>query len=102
MITQGKRIFDKTRDALDRLQPGEYMLLDDPSGDYPSAWFCACPGSMPDGSVILGALAKHKVTEHEDGTITVSPSILVSSPWAGNPYVEHYHGFLERGVWRTA
>lgn len=41
-----------------------------------------------------GSLKQHEVTEHEDGTITVSPSILVTGgrePW---------HGFLERGVWR--
>jgi len=32
----------------------------------------------------------HTVVEHEDGTITVSPSILAP----------HWHGFLEHGVWR--
>jgi hypothetical protein len=36
-------------------------------------------------------------TEHEDGTITVSPSILVSNPQQG----ELFHGHLERGVWRA-
>lgn len=43
----------------------------------------------------LGNLAAHDVTEHEDGTITVSPSILVSSPQEG----ELYHGFLTKGEW---
>jgi len=46
----------------------------------------------------LGDLGNHDVTEHEDGTITVSPSILVSNPQEG----ELYHGFLEHGVWREA
>ena len=43
----------------------------------------------------LGNLAAHDVTEHEDGTITVSPSILVSNPQEG----ELYHGFLVKGEW---
>lgn len=43
----------------------------------------------------LGNLAAHDVTEHEDGTITVSPSILVSNPQQG----ELYHGYLTNGVW---
>lgn len=43
----------------------------------------------------LANLAAHDVTEHDDGTITVSPSILVSNPQEG----ELYHGFLVRGEW---
>ena len=56
-------------------------------------WYCKPPGSP----VAAANLSKHSVVEHEDGTITVSPSILYT--------VEHfnyqYHGFLERGVWRS-
>ena len=44
----------------------------------------------------LGNLSQHDVTEHEDGTITVSPSILVTQP--GNDLVRR-HGFLKRGLW---
>ncbi len=40
-------------------------------------------------------LSKHEVTEHEDQTITVSPSILT---WDGKG--NQWHGFLEHGVWR--
>lgn len=43
----------------------------------------------------LGNLAAHDVTEHDDGTITVSPSILVSNPQEG----ELYHGYLVAGEW---
>ena len=32
--------------------------------------------------------------EHEDGTITVTPSIVITT------HVGTWHGFLERGVWR--
>lgn len=39
-------------------------------------------------------LGAHQITEHDDGTITASPSILIRG---GEP---NWHGFLERGVWR--
>jgi hypothetical protein len=42
----------------------------------------------------LGNLGAHDVIEHEDGTITVSPSILVSDHTG-----ELYHGFLVNGEW---
>lgn len=41
-------------------------------------------------------LSAHTVTEHEDRTITVSPSILVTIPHTNKAW----HGFLERGIWR--
>lgn len=52
-------------------------------------------------------LGGHKVVEHEDGTITVSPSIAVyssrpSGAPAGMESYQVYHGFLEAGVWRVA
>lgn len=40
----------------------------------------------------LGNLANHEVTEHQDGTITVLPSILVSG-------TNERHGYLTKGVW---
>lgn len=46
-------------------------------------------------------LSGHGVQEHEDGTITVSPSIAVSTSREGK-LIQVYHGFLERGVWRDA
>lgn len=50
------------------------------------------------GHGVTGNLAAHQITEHEDGTITVSPSIRVS----GRDGERHFerHGYLERGVWR--
>lgn len=48
--------------------------------------------TAPDGSGVVLNPAIHRVTEHEDGTITVHPSIVTSS----------WHGWLERGVWRSA
>ena len=55
-------------------------------------WFCTTPNGL------LGNLGKHEVTEHEDGTITVSPSILVTS---GEQHSDpSWHGYLEHGMWR--
>jgi hypothetical protein len=78
---QGKRIYPDN--VVNSFLPGEYGKIGD-------TWF-AC---TPDGR--LGDLSNHEVTEHEDGTITVSPSILVS---AGGKLGE-WHGYLEHGVWR--
>lgn len=59
-------------------------------------WMC----SSPNGHV--GNLQQHAIVEHEDGTITVSPSILISTSYdGGKTTVELWHGFLERGVWRS-
>lgn len=67
-------------------------------GDY-GYWHDHWVAETPNGH---GAnLASHRVTEHEDGTITVSPSIAVSTSVNGKP-VQVYHGWLERGVWRDA
>jgi hypothetical protein len=41
---------------------------------------------------------KHEVTEHEDGTITASPSILMNFGARGATW----HGYLVQGVWREA
>ena len=50
----------------------------------------------------IGSIANHEVIEHEDRTITVSPSILVHSRPAHGDVKERpgWHGYLERGVWR--
>jgi hypothetical protein len=66
------------------LQPGEYAKHP-VNGD----WYGCTPNDH------LAGLAKHQVTEHEDCTITASPSIKVSDHTG-----EVWHGYLERGVWR--
>lgn len=43
-----------------------------------------------------GNLSQHDVDEHEDGTITVSPSILMTNPST----TRRRHGFLVRGSWQ--
>jgi hypothetical protein len=94
-MSDGKRIFDWDGSTL--LAPGEYAHH--PNGD----WFGCTPNDH------LATLTAHSVVEHEDGTITVAPSILVRGIVSGIgfvPYMEQHHegelwhGFLERGVWR--
>ncbi len=46
----------------------------------------------------VGCLALHQVVEHSDGTITVTPSVLMSGHDNGTPTTRH--GFLTAGKWR--
>ncbi len=89
MTTQGRRRFEIDSEINMPLdcQPGDYWNWD-------GLWMCMTP------SRFIGNLANHKITEHEDGTITVSPSILVTTTMAGEKRA--WHGWLERGVWRQA
>lgn len=66
-----------------------YELLSGEYGCRGPNWY----GVTPNG--LLCTLTKH-VTEHPDGTITVSPSILVDNGSGG----QSWHGYLEHGVWR--
>lgn len=81
-VTQGRRWDVQPHE----MEPGDYGHSR-PESTGP--WFCCTPSG--DG----GNLTAHDVTEHDDGTITVSPSILVST--SEGPC---WHGYLERGVWR--
>lgn len=81
--TQGRRVRDREPHEY---EPGDY-------GRWREMWFCRTPTGA------TGNLTGHEVEEHEDGTITVKPSILVhggSGEYGGTPW----HGYLERGVWR--
>jgi hypothetical protein len=72
------------------MEPGEYAKLPD------GTWHAATPNGH------TANLAAHVVIEHDDGTITVAPSILVSLPAQDEARaVELWHGWLERGVWRS-
>jgi hypothetical protein len=85
---QGIRVREWDGQAL--LNEGEYAQS--PNG---GTWYCCAPGNY------LGNLGAHSVIEHEDGSITVSPSILISTTdHKGNRH-ELWHGYIERGVWRA-
>jgi len=81
----GRRVYNKSPHELD---PGDYGRWAADKGN----WY-AC---VPDGK--CANLSAHAVTEHEDGSITVSPSILVTQRGELPP---EWHGYLERGVWRS-
>jgi hypothetical protein len=83
---QGKRVDLKDSDPV-TLRAGEY-------GFWQGRWYSRAPiGHISD-------LTNHTVTEHEDGTITVSPSILVSGYDNEKQEKTVWHGYLEHGVWR--
>lgn len=66
------------------LEAGEY-------GRYEGEWYACTPNGH------LAGLRLHTVIEHDDGTITVSPSILVKQNEQ-----ELWHGFLRGGMWIPA
>jgi hypothetical protein len=71
-------------------RPGDYCKV--PDGIDPresGCWYLV----DPTGGAGAALPSVHAVVEHEDGTITCSPSLVMPSGW---------HGFLERGVWRLA
>ena len=65
-----------------------------PAGSYFKSARGVWMATTPNG--LLGDLGNHEVVEHEDGTISVTPSILVTT----HRDEVQWHGFLERGVWR--
>ena len=85
----GRRVYPNADGEL-WLAKGDYGL--DPRDGI---WKASPPGEDSPG---LGSLENHQVIEHEDGTITVSPSILITTE--ENDCSIAWHGYLERGVWR--
>jgi hypothetical protein len=83
---QGKRMYPEKQGRRVFL-PGEYGMM---SG----RWYACTPAGH------LGDLSNHDVAEHEDGTITVSPSILVTGFDDEKQEKTIWHGYLERGIWR--
>lgn len=68
---------------------GAYMkILNDDGSTW--CWYIRDPNG--DASSI--GFRKHAVTEYDDGTISVSPSIVT-------PHGKRWHGFLTRGVWKS-
>src|SRR5712664_3962145 len=80
----GRRVFCDAEGWF-KLEPGDYVKL--PDGTFHSR--------IPEPRFHDGNLGSHQVIEHDDGTITVSPSIGHSEPNVG-----YWHGYLEAGIWR--
>jgi hypothetical protein len=92
----GVRLPDGTRPR----NPGEYAWMPyamwecKPSfylGD--GEWHLIAPDGRigAAGRTTIQKPAAHTWVEHEDGTVTFSPSLVMPSGW---------HGYLEAGVWR--
>jgi hypothetical protein len=81
--TKGRRV--KDWDGSSILENGDYA-----KNPRDGNWYAMTPNGR------LGNLASHDVTEHEDGTITVRPSILVTTGSYSRPA---WHGYLKCGVW---
>jgi hypothetical protein len=101
---QGRRRADGTFPRYE-LAPGEYGRIKQHDGEW--LWIACTPNGM------VGDLSQHEVVEHEDGTITVAPSIEVSggksvlAPGDDAELMEIrgltgiWHGFLRAGVWES-
>jgi hypothetical protein len=102
-LMQGRRLYatDNVKE-LDGVQPGDYWkAIDRNHQQREGDWMLALPKApepITEGEYDIGTLRQgvQDVTEHEDGTITVSPSILQY----GVDGSEFWHGYLERGIWR--
>ena len=85
MKTVGRRVYPVE---------GKLWLSEGTYGKHPNGvWYARPPGCH------MGSLEGHEVTEHEDGTITVSPSILLQEGDGKGGLKEVWHGYLRRGVW---
>lgn len=84
---RGRRLPDRAGFKLDGLERGDYVKV---MYDGRSEWYCLAPAI---GGGAVGNLNNHDITEHEDGTITVSPSILIHGQ-------DGWHGYLTKGTWR--
>lgn len=88
---QGRRLPDNAYPR-DTVEPGDYFFVYDhrtvetDDGGKRQLWFRDPLGDW--GRLRSG----HTVTEHEDGTVSVDPSIAPND-------VTTYHGRLKRGVW---
>lgn len=81
-ITQGRRVGNN----------GEpYHFAEGDYGHSSGQWWCRPP------TCDLINISTWHITEHDDGTISVSPSILV---YKHDGVTAHWHGYLEHGVWR--
>jgi hypothetical protein len=99
----GQRVYANPDGYLPHLRLGEYgRLAGEPLTRHLkklgwNGWYCCTPTGRQ------GNVGAHKVEEHEDGTITVSPSILIRPIEAAELLPkgrDGWHGYLERGVWR--
>jgi hypothetical protein len=93
----GRRVYCDDQGCVALTQPGDYGKAE--WGD----WYVRLPNWTDEALKNWGIkqvwLGTHSVEEHEDGSVTISPSIL----WGPKQHHDtntHWHGYLEHGVWR--
>ena len=89
---KGRRVMPNDKGGLPELQPGDYGRATWADAKYPGnpvTWWVVM---APNGDSCSLNPAIHTVVEHEDGTITVSPSIQILTGY-------HWHGYLHAGKW---
>ena len=96
-ITQGARVMPNVEGWLEAVEinkPATYGRATNPkAANGRSGWWQI---TAPDGCVGSLNPAVHQIEEHEDGTITVSPSLNYSKNKPGG-----WHGWLRRGVFES-
>ena len=98
----GRRLPDADKVQTDDMQPGDYVKWTgaDPMlvvRDGEQQWIVR----LPNGHVGRLHSRNHTFTVHEDGSLTLSPSILFTAiERPTKPPIPGWHGYLERGVWR--
>lgn len=96
---QGKRV-DSVQSIIDGGSPGDYFPRTDDDGSIACLWF-----RLPTDTVGRIAAKGHgkdgehewSITEEDDGSITVDPSIEQHPTASAN--IPYWHGHLVRGVW---
>lgn len=95
--TQGRRVMPNAEGWLDPNEinkPASYgRATNEKVAGSRSGWWEV---TAPDGSIGSLNSTVHSITEHEDGTITVSPSLDFSKRRPGA-----WHGYLRRGVFES-
>lgn len=76
-------------DRLQELEAGDYAKASD------GTWWVR----VPNGVWARIKPKTHKIVEHADGTITVSPSILITQTVDGKTK-QVWHGYLTKGIWK--
>lgn len=87
-MIKGRRVYPDSNGRI-MWSPGDYGL-------EIGVWYGRIPSEF--GDFNLGSFQQHQVVEHEDGTITVSPSIL-HTQYIGETK-KHWHGWLQKGIWK--
>lgn len=87
---QGTRVKDNTEPL--ELKPGEYTKST--NGDW---WLFLPAIGTYNSSLARINSSVWSIIEHDDNTITVSPSIRQSTTRRDNQQVELWHGFLKHG-----